>query len=144
MVTVLTLLPAWIFWPKIPKFDDVDEQLSGTWSKVGRAVEKNPKRIWISTALLLTILAGFSFTLKADGLANTEAFTARTDSVIGLEELGKHFPGGEGSPVEVVIKENDIAAVTNVLGAIANVAFVEPVVAGQKIPGAPTPPVKVK
>ncbi len=150
MVTVLTLLPAllvvfgrWIFWPKIPKFDDVDEQLSGTWSKVGRAVEKNPKRIWISTALLLTILAGFSFTLKADGLANTEAFTARTDSVIGLEELGKHFPGGEGSPVEVVIKENDIAAVTKVLGAIANVAFVEPVVAGQKIPGAPTPPVKV-
>ena len=150
MVTVLTLLPAllvvfgrWIFWPKIPKFDDVDEQLSGTWSKVGRAVEKNPKRIWISTALLLTILAGFSFTLKADGLANTEAFTARTDSVIGLEELGKHFPGGEGSPVEVVIKENDLAAVTNVLGAIANVAFVEPVVAGQKIPGAPTPPVKV-
>ena len=150
MVTVLTLLPAllvvfgrWIFWPKIPKFDDVDEQLSGTWSKVGRAVEKNPKRIWISTALLLTILAGFSFTLKADGLANTEAFTARTDSVIGLEELGKHFPGGEGSPVELVIKENDIAAVTNVLGAIANVAFVEPVVAGQKIPGAPTPPVKV-
>ena len=150
MVTVLTLLPAllvvfgrWIFWPKIPKFDDVDEQLSGTWAKVGRAVEKNPKRIWISTALLLTILAGFSFTLKADGLANTEAFTARTDSVIGLEELGKHFPSGEGSPVELVIKENDIAEVTNVLGAIANVAFVEPVVAGQKIPGAPTPPVKV-
>jgi len=150
MVTVLTLLPAllvvfgrWIFWPKIPKFDDVDEQLSGTWAKVGRAVEKNPKRIWISTALILTILAGFSFTLKADGLANTEAFTARTDSVIGLEELGKHFPSGEGSPVELVIKENDIAKVTNVLGAIANVAFVEPVVAGQKIPGAPTPPVKV-
>ena len=150
MVTVLTLLPAllvvfgrWIFWPKIPKFDDVDEQLSGTWSKVGRAVEKNPKRIWISTALLLTILAGFSFTLKADGLANTEAFTARTDSVIGLEELGKHFPGGEGSPVEVVIKENDITAVTDALGAIANVAFVEPIVAGQKIPGAPIPPIKV-
>ena len=150
MVTVLTLLPAllvvfgrWIFWPKIPKFDDVDEQLSGTWAKVGRAVEINPKQIWISTALLLIILAGFSFTLKADGLANTEAFTARTDSVIGLEELGKHFPSGEGSPVELVIKENDIAEVTNVLGAIANVAFVEPVVAGQKIPGAPTPPVKV-
>lgn len=150
MVTVLTLLPAllvvfgrWIFWPKIPKFDDVDEQLSGTWAKIGRVVEKNPKRIWISTALLLTILAGFSFTLKADGLANTEAFTARTDSVIGLEELGKHFPGGEGSPVEVVIKENDITAVTDALGAIANVAFVEPIVAGQKIPGAPIPPIKV-
>ena len=150
MITVLTLLPAllvvfgrWIFWPKIPKFDDVDEQLSGTWAKVGRAVEKNPKRIWISTALILTIFAGFSFTLKADGLANTEAFTSRTDSVIGLEELGKHFPSGEGSPVEIVIKQSDAVAVTNALGAIANVAFVEPVVDGQKIPGAPTPPIKV-
>ena len=150
MITVLTLLPAllvvfgrWIFWPKIPKFDDVDEQLSGTWAKVGKAVEKNPKRIWISTAVVLTIFAGFSFTLKADGLANTEAFTSRTDSVIGLEELGKHFPGGEGSPVEIVVRQNDVAAVTNALGAITNVAFVEPVVDGQKIPGAPTPPIKV-
>ena len=150
MVTVLTLLPAllvvfgrWIFWPKVPKFDDVDEQLSGTWAKIGTAVEKNPKRIWISTAVILTIFAGFSFTLKADGLANTEAFTARTDSVIGLEELGKHFPSGEGSPVEIVIKENDLVAVTNALGGIANVAFVEPVVDGQKIPGAPTPQIKV-
>lgn len=150
MVTVLTLLPAllvvfgrWIFWPKVPKFDDVDEQLSGTWAKIGAAVEKNPKRIWISTAVILTIFAGFSFTLKADGLANTEAFTTRTDSVIGLEELGKHFPSGEGSPVEIVIKENDLVAVTNALGGIANVAFVEPVVDGQKIPGAPTPAIKV-
>jgi RND superfamily putative drug exporter len=150
MITVLTFLPAllvvfgrWIFWPKVPRFDDVDEQLSGFWAKIGAAVEKNPKRIWISTALILTIFAGFSFTLKADGLANTEAFTTRTDSVIGLEKLGEHFPSGEGSPVEIVVKENDVAAATAALIGVANVAFVEPVVAGQKIPGQPTPPIKV-
>jgi RND superfamily putative drug exporter len=150
MVTVLTFLPAllvvfgrWVFWPKIPRFDDVDEQLTGTWAKIGAAVEKNPRRIWISTALLLTILAGFSFTLKADGLANTEAFTTRTDSVIGLEKLGEHFPSGEGSPVEIVVKETDVAAATAALMRVSNVAFVEPVVAGQKIPGQPTPPIKV-
>ncbi|MFM8672439.1 MAG: MMPL family transporter, partial [Candidatus Nanopelagicus sp.] len=74
MITVLTFLPAllvvfgrWIFWPKVPRFDDVDEQLSGTWAKIGREVERYPKRTWISTALLLTIFAGFSITLKADG-----------------------------------------------------------------------------
>jgi RND superfamily putative drug exporter len=150
MITVLTFLPAllvvfgrWIFWPKIPRFDDVDEQLSGTWAKIGGLVEKNPKRIWISTALLLTILAGFSFTLKADGLANTEAFTSRTDSVIGLEKLGEHFPSGEGSPVEIVVKEVDVASATAALMTVSNVAFVEPVVAGQKIPGQPVPPIKV-
>jgi RND superfamily putative drug exporter len=150
MITVLTLLPAllvvfgrWIFWPKIPKFDDVDEQLSGTWAKIGNAVERNPKRIWISTALMLVIFAGFSFTLKADGLANTEAFTKRTDSVIGLERLGEHFPSGEGSPVEIVVKQGDVAQATTALLNVSNVAFVEPVVAGQKIPGAPTPPIKV-
>jgi len=150
MITVLTFLPAllvvfgrWIFWPKIPKFDDVDEQLSGTWAKIGNAVERNPKRIWISTALLLVIFAGFSFTLKADGLANTEAFTKRTDSVIGLEKLGEHFPSGEGSPVEIVVKQNDVARATTALLTVDNVAFVEPVVAGQKIPGAPTPPIKI-
>jgi RND superfamily putative drug exporter len=150
MITVLTFLPAllvvfgrWIFWPKIPKFDDVDEQLSGTWAKIGNSVERNPKRIWISTALLLVILAGFSFTLKADGLANTEAFTKRTDSVIGLEKLGEHFPSGEGSPVEIVVKQNDVARATTALLTVDNVAFVEPVVAGQKIPGAPTPPIKI-
>ena len=150
MITVLTFLPAlllvfgrWIFWPKIPRFDDVDEQLSGTWAKIGNAVERNPKRIWISTALLLVIFAGFSFTLKADGLANTEAFTKRTDSVIGLERLGEHFPSGEGSPVEIVVNESDVTRATDALLTVKNIAFVEPVVAGQKIPGAPTPPVKV-
>ena len=150
MITVLTFLPAlllvfgrWIFWPKIPRFDDVDEQLSGTWAKIGNAVERNPKRIWISTALLLVIFAGFSFTLKADGLANTEAFTKRTDSVIGLERLGEHFPSGEGSPVEIVVNESDVTRATDALLTVKNIAFVEPVVAGQKIPGAPTPPIKV-
>jgi RND superfamily putative drug exporter len=150
MITVLTFLPAllvvfgrWIFWPKIPRFDDVDEKLSGTWSKVGSLVQKHPRRVWVSTATVLLIFAGFSFTLKADGLANTEAFTSRTDSVIGLEKLGEHFPSGEGSPVEIVVKENDVAAATAALLSVSNVAFVEPIVAGQKIPGQPIPPIKV-
>lgn len=48
MITVLTLLPAllvvfgrWIFWPKIPKFDDVDEQLSGTWARLVELLKKS-------------------------------------------------------------------------------------------------------
>ncbi len=80
------------------------------------------------------------------GLANriwTSSNRENWLAVIGLEKLGEHFPSGEGSPVEIVVKENDVAAATSALLGVTNVAFVEPVVAGQKIPGQPTPPIKV-
>jgi RND superfamily putative drug exporter len=134
MLAALTLLPAllvvfgrWIFWPKIPKYGDEDEKLSGIWSKVGSLVERRPKGVWISTAALLVIFAAFAPTLKSDGLAQTEAFTTKTDSVIGLEKLGEHFPSGEGTPVEIVVDQSDIAAVSAAVLKVPNVANVVPV-----------------
>ena len=134
MLAALTLLPAllvvfgrWVFWPKIPKHGDEDEKLSGIWSKVGSLVERRPQRVWISTAALLVILAAFAPTLKSDGLAQTEAFTSRTDSVIGLEKLGEHFPSGEGTPVEIVVDQADISAVSAAVLSVSNVANVVPV-----------------
>jgi RND superfamily putative drug exporter len=133
MLAVLTLLPAlliifgrWIFWPKIPRFDEVDEKLSGLWSKVGNLVDRRPRAVWISTALALLIFAGFSTTLKSDGLSQSEAFTTRTDSVIGLERLGEHFPSGEGTPVEIVVDQADIASAAAAIGRVSTVASVIP------------------
>ena len=134
MLAALTLLPAllivfgrWIFWPKVPKFDDEDEKLSGMWAKVGNFVDRKPRAIWVTTALVLIVFAGFSTTLKSDGLAQTDAFTTRTDSVIGLEKLGEHFPSGEGTPVEIVIDQGDLAAATAAIETVKNVANVVPV-----------------
>lgn len=111
MLTILTLLPAllvifgrWIFWPRIPRFDDVDANLMGLWSKVGKQVAKRPRRLWIVTALGLIILAGFATTLQANGLSTSQSFTTRPESVVGQELLLKHFPGGEGQPTQVVVK----------------------------------------
>lgn len=134
MLAALTLLPAllivfgrWIFWPKVPRFDDVDEKLSGVWAKVGSFVDRKPRGIWVTTALILIVFAGFSTTLKSDGLAQTDAFTNRTDSVIGLEKLGEHFPSGEGTPVEIVVDQADIAAASAAIKGVKNVANVVPV-----------------
>ena len=134
MLTALTLLPAllivfgrWIFWPKVPRFDDEDEKLSGVWAKVGSFVDRKPRAIWVTTALVLIVFAGFSTTLKSDGLAQTDAFTTRTDSVIGLEKLGEHFPSGEGTPVEIVVDQADIAAASAAVKGVKNVANVVPV-----------------
>jgi RND superfamily putative drug exporter len=150
MLAALTLLPAllvvvgrWVFWPRIPKFDDVDEKLSGFWSKVGNLVNRRPKPIWITTAAALIVLAGFSTTLKSDGLSQTEAFTSRTDSVIGLEKLGEHFPSGEGTPVEIVVDQGDLVAATNALKGIDEVASVVPVTISDPVTRQPTSEVRV-
>ena len=150
MLAVLTLLPAllivfgrWIFWPKIPRFGDVDEKLSGIWSKVGSLVDRRPKAVWISTALALLIFAGFSTTLKSDGLSQSKAFTTRTDSVIGLEKLGEHFPSGEGTPVEIVVDQADIASAAAAIGRVSNVASVVPLTNVDPVTQRPTSQLKV-
>jgi len=150
MLAVLTLLPAllivfgrWIFWPKIPRVGDVDEKLSGIWSKVGSLVDRRPKAVWISTALALLIFAGFSTTLKSDGLSQSEAFTTRTDSVIGLEKLGEHFPSGEGTPVEIVVDQADIASAAAAIGRVSSVASVVPLTNVDPVTQRPTSELKV-
>ena len=150
VIVILTLLPAllvafgrWVFWPRIPRNDDVNTQLTGTWAKIGSAVEKRPRKLWIVTAVLLAVLAGFSTTLNAKGLSTADAFTQRPDSVVGLELLGQHFPGGSGQPTEVVVPESLVGAVSAALLGVEGVSSVEPMRMTPTIPGAPLADIKV-
>jgi RND superfamily putative drug exporter len=133
VITMVTLLPAflvlfgrWIFWPRIPRFDDVDSQLTGTWAKVGNLVERRPRRAWVVTGLLLVVLAAFSTTLKTDGLSTSESFTGNPESVVGQKLLLNHFPGGEGDPTKVILKNELIPAVSEKLRGVAGVTAVAP------------------
>ena len=133
VITMVTLLPAflvlfgrWIFWPRIPRFDDVDTQLTGTWAKVGNLVERKPRRAWVITGLLLVVLAGFSTTLKTDGLSSSESFTGNPESVVGQKLLLNHFPGGEGDPTKVILKNELIPAVSEKLRGVEGVTAVAP------------------
>ena len=150
MLAALTFLPAalvllgrWIFWPKVPKFDHDDEKLSGIWAKIGSLVDRKPRQIGIATALGLIIFAGFSFSLNTSGVAQTDVFTSKQDSVIGLERLGLHFPSGEGTPVEIVVKEDRVARASAALLALDEVATVTPVTIRDMATGAPTSTPKV-
>ena len=133
VITMVTLLPAflvlfgrWIFWPRIPRFDDVDSQLTGTWAKVGNLVERRPRRAWVMTGLLLVVLAAFSTTLKTDGLSTSESFTGNPESVVGQKLLLNHFPGGEGDPTKVILKNELIPAVSAKLQSVEGVTAVAP------------------
>jgi putative drug exporter of the RND superfamily len=150
MATQLTLLPALlvlfgrkIFWPKIPRFDAEDERLSGFWSKVANLVGNHPKRVWISTGLMLSILAGFATQLNTDGIPFSESFTERPDSVIGQEKLQESFPGGQGQPTVVLVPAAKAAEVTQKLTEFEGIESVVPTLAGPVIPGQPLPEPKI-
>ncbi|CAB4731053.1 unannotated protein [freshwater metagenome] len=150
MITILTLLPAlllifgrWIFWPRIPRNDGDDHVLSGTWSKVGRSIERNPRKAWIISGSVLLLFAFASTTLKADGLGTVDSFTGKPESVVGQKLLTKHFPGGEGDPTQVVVSVDKIGAVTAALKNAPGVTDITPQLDGMAIPGQPLPEMKV-
>jgi len=131
MITILTFLPAllvlfgrWVFWPKVPRHDDVDEKLTGFWSKIALATEKSPRKYAIATTAFLVVLAAFLPTLKADGISTLEGFTKKPESLIGQEVLLKHFPGGEGQPTQVLISAAKAEEALNELGQVKGVSSV--------------------
>ena len=150
MITILTLLPAfllvfgrWIFWPRIPRNDGDDHVMSGTWSKVGGVIGRNPRKAWVISGSVLLLFAFASTTLKADGIGTVDSFTGNPESVVGQRLLVKHFPGGEGDPTQVVVNVEKIDAVTAALKNAPGVTDVSPQLNGIPVAGQPLPPVKV-
>jgi RND superfamily putative drug exporter len=101
----------WAFWPKVPREGEEDERLSGIWSRLAGSIGRRPRFTWIATAVVMLILAGFSLTLKADGITTTEAFVNETDSVVGQSQLAEHFPGGLGTPAIIIANASSVDAV---------------------------------
>ena len=150
MITILTLLPAlllifgrWIFWPRIPRNDGDDHVMSGTWSKVGASIGRNPRKAWVISGTVLLLFAFASTTLKADGIGTVDTFTGNPESVVGQRLLTKHFPGGEGDPTQVVVNVNKVGAVTAALKNAPGVTDVTPQLAGIPVPGQPLPAMKI-
>lgn len=111
--------------------------MSGLWAKIAGSVGRRPRVTWIATALVLLFLAGFSTTLKADGVATSESFVnaEEVDSVIGQEILVENFAAGLGS--ETLITANADAAV-DVLEAVEATEGIDSVVWQTDLPpGAP-------
>jgi RND superfamily putative drug exporter len=104
-----TRFPAgrWAFWPKVPRSGGEDERMSGIWSRIAGGIAHRPRITWIVTALVMLILACFTFTLKSSGITTTQGFINRTDSVIGQELLAEHFPGGLGTPVIILANSSE-------------------------------------
>ncbi len=109
LAVMMTLLPAllvtvgrWIFWPARPTAGSAEPTSRGFWARVGARIARRPRTTWITTALVLAVMAVGIVQLDANGLTNKESFRGTPDAVVGEEVLARHFAAGSGTPVVVI------------------------------------------
>ncbi|MFB6518870.1 MMPL family transporter [Streptomyces sp. NPDC056401] len=106
---VLVLLGRTAFWPATPKPGDAGGGGHAVWRRVAAAVDRAPRRVWASTALLLLVLAGFASTLSSKGVPLEEIFVKDAPSVAAQQTLSRHFPGGSGQPAVIIVDSGKAA-----------------------------------
>jgi RND superfamily putative drug exporter len=134
MLAMLTLLPALmvtfsrgIFWPYRPGYGSAEPTTRGLWARTGWAIAPRPRLVWVTTAVILGILALGLTGLKASGLTNAQSFRGtRPDSVVGAAVLAAHFPVGAGEPVVVIGNPHAATALRAAFAATPGVARVTP------------------
>ena len=133
MLVMITLLPALlvtfprgIFWPYRPAFGSPEPTTRGLWARVGWSIAIRARLVWITTAVILGVLALGLTGLKANGLTNAQAFRGHPDSVIGQSVLAEHFPAGVGEPVIVIGNPSAAAQLRSAFAATPGIASVSP------------------
>ena len=91
--------------------DEGADETHGAWRRVGERVAKRPRRVWITTALLLLVCAAGVLNLE-EGLTQSNGFREKVEAVEGQELLAKSFPSGGSAPAEVIVPDaSRVAAV---------------------------------
>ena len=133
LLAMISLLPAllvicgrWVFWPKRPHFGSAEPTATGFWARTGRGIARQPRTVWIGTALALGVLAIGLFDLNANGLSNKDSFRGHPDSVVGEQVVARHFPAGSGSPVVVVSAASAASPVHNAFARVPGIVDVTP------------------
>ena len=133
LIAMITLLPAllvvfgrWIFWPVKPGYGSPEPTSRGAWSRVGQAIGRRPRTVWMVTALLLAIgalgLVGFKF----GPLTVAQSFRGTPPSITAQNAVAEHFPAGSGEPVDVIASAGSAGRVRTALAATHGIASVTP------------------
>ena len=134
LVSMMTLLPAllvicgrWVFWPVKPTFGSAEPTTRGIWARVGRRIAVRPRVVWMTTTVVLGVMALGLIGLRASGLTAAESFIGHhPDSVVGQAVIDQNFPAGAGQPVVVVSNELQAAQVQTAFRATPGITGVTP------------------
>lgn len=172
VLAALTFLPALLalvgraaFWPFVPKAgatdlpDDLTQPVKGFWPRQARFVARHARSVWIICTVVLLAASVGVLQLKADGVPASDLVLGVSEARDGQDVLAEHFPGGSGSPVYVMVAEDQLADTVGVLEADSGIEDVvsvvsadsptgqasvtieggEPVLTAQGPPGTPAP-----
>ena len=128
MLSALTLLPSLlllfgraVFWPRRPRFEpevvaaEHGMRTTGLWARLAGLIKRRPRVIWIVTTLVLLAGAAGITQLDANGVPQSDLVLGASEARDGQIVLGEHFPGGSGSPVYVVVKEDRLQDAADIL-----------------------------
>lgn len=150
LLAALTLLPALLlafrraaFWPLRPAFGSAHPVVTGPdargiWAKVGRLVARRSRTVWIVCTVALLAMGTGLVGLQADGVPQSDLVIGSSQARDGQDVLADHFPGGSGSPAEVIGAESKT---DELVRAITTVDGVDGVVAASKESPSGTTPV---
>ena len=131
LIAMITLLPAvlvicgrWVFWPVRPGFGTPEPTSRGVWSRVGRAISRRPRMVWVVTALLLAGGAAGMIGFKFGPLTTAQAFRGTPPSIAAQNVLARYFPAGSGEPVEVISTASTAGQVRTALSGTPGIASV--------------------
>ena len=134
IIATLTLLPSLLlpfgrvlFWPRKPKLhtgDALETPSTGLWPKVAGFISRHARSVWITTTLVLVVMSFGLLQLKANGVSQSEFILGNSEARNGQEIINEHFPGGSGTPTQVIVSDNKLAKAIAVLDADTGVASI--------------------
>jgi RND superfamily putative drug exporter len=131
LIAMITLLPAllvifgrWIFWPVRPGFGSAEPTSRGFWSRVGQAIGRRPRTVWVVTAILLAAGAAGMIGFKFGTLTAAQSFRGTPPSIAAQNVLSRYFPAGSGEPIEVISTASSTGQVRTALAGTQGIASV--------------------
>ncbi|UBQ02842.1 MMPL family transporter [Curtobacterium sp. TXMA1] len=133
LLAALTLLPALLlafrraaFWPLRPAFGSRDRpttgpDATGLWARVGRLVARRSRTVWIVCTVALLAMGSGLVGLRADGVPQSDLVIGASQARDGQRVLADHFPGGSGSPAQVIGAERDLDALVDAVRSVRGV-----------------------
>ncbi|QCR42349.1 hypothetical protein C1N91_01130 [Curtobacterium sp. SGAir0471] len=133
LLAALTLLPALLlafrraaFWPLRPTFGSggrptTGPDATGLWARVGRLVARRSRTVWIVCTVALLAMGSGLVGLRADGVPQSDLVIGASQARDGQRVLADHFPGGSGSPAQVIGAERDLDALVDAVRSVRGV-----------------------